>query len=166
MKFGKTLVATVAVLAAVGLTGCSTGDDLIPPPPLSATAAAAGADSHSANVAPTAAQLEAMLNRAVDPSVPSKDKIDLVQGATAADAPMFDELVKMRKDNPSFTWNIGTPHLQTPGQAQATVSAVVNGQNQSADVTFVFDDGAWKLQRTYACGMLQQLGRTTPSCGG
>ncbi|MFC7751946.1 hypothetical protein [Tsukamurella soli] len=166
MKFGKTLVATAAAMAALGLAGCGSGDALPPPPQLSSTAAAAGAESHSANQAPTAAQLEAMLNEAVDPKIPSKDKISLVQGATAADSPMFDELVKLRKDNPSFTWQIGTPHLQTPGQAQATVSALVNGQNQSADVTFVFDDGQWKLQRTYACGMLQQLGRTTPSCGG
>ncbi|MDF0532449.1 hypothetical protein P0W64_16890 [Tsukamurella sp. 8F] len=165
MKYGKTLVATMAALAAVSLAGCSSGDDLKPPPPLSATAAADQADSTSANKAPTAAQLEAMLNRAIDPDVPSKEKIDLVQGATAADAPMFDELVKIRKDNPKFTWQLGTPKLATPGQATATVSAMVNGQNQSADVTFVFDDGKWKLQRTYACGMLQQLGRSTPSCG-
>lgn len=161
---GRMLVPIVAVAGLLG--GCASQSSAPPPSPTMTAAALlapAEAPSNSAGRAPSAAQLETMLNRAVDPAVPSIDKVDLVQGATAADAPLFDELVRLRQSNPQFTWRFGKPVLEQPGLAKAPVSGLVGGANQTAYATFVFEED-WKLQRAYACDVLAQVGRDAASC--
>ncbi|ADG79231.1 Lipoprotein OS=Tsukamurella paurometabola (strain ATCC 8368 / DSM / CCUG 35730 / CIP 100753/ JCM 10117 / KCTC 9821 / NBRC 16120 / NCIMB 702349 / NCTC 13040)OX=521096 GN=Tpau_2630 PE=4 SV=1 [Tsukamurella paurometabola] len=158
------LVPVIAVAGLIG--GCASENADAPPSPMMTTtlATVAEAPSTTADRAPSAAQIEAMLERAVDPNVPSTAKVDLVQGATDADAPLFDELVRLRQSNPQFTWHIGKPVLEQPGLSKAPVSGLVGGANQTAYATFVFED-TWKLQRDYACDIVAQVGRSAPSCG-
>ncbi|GAA1001900.1 hypothetical protein [Tsukamurella strandjordii] len=161
----RALAPTVALAAL--LAGCASQNSASPPSPMGTTATVAAQaenPSTSPDRAPSAAQLEAMLERAVDPSVPSAAKVDLVQGATPADAPLFDELVRLRQNNPQFTWHIGKPVLEEFGVSRAPVSGLVGGANQTAYATFVFE-GGWKLQRDYACDIVAQVGRSAPSCG-
>lgn len=162
---GKAAVAP-ALLAVCLLTGgCGEGDA----PQSGGTTQASSVQateqpSHSADRAPTSAQLEAMLDRALDPKIPSPDKLDLVEGATEVDSPLFDELVGLRRDNPGVSWHIGTPVLDQPGLAKAQVSLLMGGVNQLAYATFVFDGGQWKLQRSFTCQMITQVGRDSPAC--
>ncbi|GAB3127695.1 hypothetical protein GCM10027289_05540 [Tsukamurella serpentis] len=153
------LVAFVALLA----TGCGADDSGVRTNAPS-TAQVTEAPSTSADRAPSAQQLEEMLIRAVSPNVPLDDKIMLVQGAGPADAPLFGELVKLRQDNPKVSWHIGTPVLEQPGLAKAQFSVLMDGTNQLAYATLVFDGDRWKLQRSYACQMITQVGRSSPSC--
>lgn len=161
MAFGRGLLVPIALVSALAC-GCS-NEAATQPAVTSSTVAVAEAPSDTADKAPSAAQLEAMLSRAVDPGIPARDKLDLVQGATEADAPLFDELVRLRQGNPRFTWHIGKPVLEQSGLAKAPVSGLMDGTNQTAYATLVFD-GGWKLQRAYACDILIQVGRDTPSC--
>lgn len=122
------------------------------------------APSSTPDRAPSTQQLEEMLGRAVDPKVPLEEKVQLVQGATTADGPLFDELVKLRSDNPQVSWHIGRPVLEQPGQAKAQFSVLMGGTNQLAYASLAFDEGRWKLQKSYACQMITQVGRDSPSC--
>lgn len=154
------LIAVVALTCAA----CGGDDPAVRSSAPSAAAQVTEAPSNSADRAPSAQQLEEMLARAVDPKVPLADKLHLVQGATEADGPLFDELVKLRQDNPKVSWHIGKPVLERPGVAKAQFSVLMDGTNQLAYATLVFDNGSWKLQRSYACQMIAQVGRDSPSC--
>ncbi|WP_019204274.1 hypothetical protein [Tsukamurella sp. 1534] len=162
---GRTWAATLVVLAGLTVGACGQDESKAPPssPGAASAAQATEAPSTTPDRAPSAAQLEAMLARAVDPGVPAGDKIVLVQGATEADAPLFDELVRVRADNPNVTWRLGKPVLEQPGLAKAPVSALLGETNQTAYATVVFD-GTWKLQREYACDILRQVGRDAAAC--
>ena len=151
--------ALTAAVAAAGLVvgGCGGGSH-------SAGPATVAAEPQSASRAPSADLLNSMIARALDPSVPAKDKLVLVQGASAADAPMFDELVRLRTEHPDLTWQITNVHLVRQGRAVANASSLVNGTNQQGEVQLVFDGGRWKLDGEYACELLKQFGRTAPSC--
>ena len=49
-----------------------------------------------------------MLETALDPAVPSSEKVDLVEGAEK-DPAIFDALVKLVKANPDVTYKIIPP---------------------------------------------------------
>jgi len=162
---GRVLIAPVAVLVGLACGACS-GQDTASRSgePSVASVQVTEAPSSTPDRAPSTQQLEEMLNRAVDPQVPLEEKVQLVQGATMADGPLFDELVKLRKDNPQVSWHIGRPVLEQPGLAKAQFSVLMGGTNQLAYASLAFDEGRWKLQKSYACQMIIQVGRDSPSC--
>lgn len=158
-------MAPAVVLVGLACGACS-GQDAASPSgePSAASVQVTEAPSSTPDRAPSTQQLEEMLNRAVDPRVPLEEKVRLVQGATPADGPLFDELVKLRKDNPQVSWHIGRPVLEQPGLAKAQFSVLMGGTNQLAYASLAFDEGSWKLQKSYACQMIIQVGRDSPSC--
>lgn len=156
---GKATLVAVGALGAL-LSGCGASDQSSPP-----STAATVAEVQSSSRAPSAELLNSMLQRALDPNVPATDKLNLVQGATAADAPLFNELVRLRTENPTLTWQITNVHLVSDGHAVASISALVNSANQRGEVQLTFDQGRWKLDGQYACDLLKQFGRSAPSCG-
>ncbi len=165
MVRGRALIAPVAILVGVACGACGGEDSQARSSAPSAVAApVTEAPSSTPDRAPSTQQLEEMLDRAVDPRVPLEQKLQLVQGATPADAPLFDELVALRRDNPDVSWHISRPVLEQPGLAKAQFSVLMGGTNQLAYATLAFDDGRWKLQRSYACQMIVQVGRDSPSC--
>ncbi|BDD82129.1 hypothetical protein TPB0596_18920 [Tsukamurella pulmonis] len=162
---GRVLMAPAAVLVGLACAACGTdGGEARSSAPSPASIQVTEAPSTTPDRAPSTQQLDEMLTRAVDPQVPLEDKIQLVQGATPADGPLFDELVKLRQDNPQVSWNISRPVLEQPGLAKAQFSVLMGGTNQLAYASLAFDDGRWKLQKSYACQMITQVGRDSPSC--
>lgn len=155
---GKTMAAAL-IAAGVLLSGCG-----VPAETAAPSTAVTVAEAQTASRAPSVALLESMLARALDPNVPDADKLVLVQGATAADASLFDDLVALRADHPDLSWRIANVHLVRDGHAVATVSVLVNGTNQRGEAQLVFDGGRWKLDGAYACDLLRQFDRTAPSC--
>lgn len=161
---GRVGLAPLIAVVAVACAACGGSESPSRSSAPSSAAQVTEAPSNSADRAPSAQQLEEMLTRAVDPNTPLADKLALVEGATEADAPLFDELVRLRKDNPGVSWHIGKPVLEHPGTAKAQFSVLMDGTNQLAYATLVFDGGRWKLQRSYTCQMIAQVGRNSPSC--
>lgn len=158
-------LAPVAVLVGLACGACGgQNTQSQSSAPSTASIQVTEAPSSTPDRAPSTQQLEEMLSRAVDPRVPLADKTQLVQGATAADGPLFNELVQLRRDNPQVSWHIGRPVLEQPGLAKAQFSVLMDGTNQLAYASLVFDDGRWKLQKSYACQMIIQVGRDSPSC--
>ncbi|GAA1076515.1 hypothetical protein [Tsukamurella spumae] len=161
----RVLMAPVAVLVGLACGACGgQNTESRSSGPSVASVEVTEAPSSTPDRAPSTQQLEEMLSRAIDPKVPLDQKILLVQGAAPADAPLFDELVKLRADNPTVSWHISKPVLEQPGVAKAQFSVLMGGTNQLAYATLVFDDGRWKLQKSYACQMITQVGRDSPSC--
>ncbi|TWS19698.1 hypothetical protein FK529_11085 [Tsukamurella asaccharolytica] len=162
---GRVLVIPAVVLVGLACGACGgENTESWSSTPSATSSSVAEAPSSTPDRAPSTQQLEEMLNRAVDPKVPLAEKLQLVQGATPADRPLFDELVKLRSDNPQVSWQIGRPVLEQPGLAKAQFSVLMGGTNQLAYASLAFDGGRWKLQRSYACEMIVQVGRDSSSC--
>ena len=84
-------------------------------------------------------------------------KVDLVEGAEA-DPDLFNQLVKVAKENPDVTYVIQKP-IRSNGPKRATFKVMVTiPGNQPAPIaaSIVFDDGRWKLSTETVCPLLAQ----------
>lgn len=151
-KFGA---GVMAMSAAAALAACSSSEEDAAP----ATTAAPASSEAAAPAAqlPTAADLNAVLAKATDPTVPVEEKTLTVQGSETA--PELFETMTRSKEESGATFEVVDPVLPGPDPAN-TVSATVNftvpGQEpQTAEaVEFVQEDGHWKLQQSWACTLI------------
>lgn len=162
MKLQKILTAGLAVVAALTFTAaCSdSSDDGATADPATSSATSSAADTGGTSVTdpsqpPSAATLNVLLEKALNPSIPASQKTDLVQGSSA-DPQLFDKLVKAKQDNPTVTYRLVPPVIAT-GNGQATVKVQVklpNVPEQTVDAAIVYDQGKWKLAKTTVCPLL------------
>ncbi|WP_345496943.1 hypothetical protein [Nocardia callitridis] len=160
-KTGRIAIAGLAIVAALGLTAC--GDDKDSKPAAKATTSAAAATTEDASnpPAPTVAELNQELTKALDPAVPAEEKLDGVQGAEA-DPTLPDRLSQAAAGNDV---QIEVTEVQSFGGAvNAKANFTVNGQTNVVDVPFVVDNGKWKIQKEWACTMLTNLGEQSTAC--
>ncbi|MEZ5213061.1 MULTISPECIES: hypothetical protein [unclassified Gordonia (in: high G+C Gram-positive bacteria)] len=175
MKFRKFLLVGV-VAGAVTLTAACGSDDKsdqppVPPATTTTSAAATSADNSldaqltDPNKKPTVAALNDMLDKALDPSIPAKDKTDLVEGSEV-DPSLFNQLVKAKKENPGVTYKIKNP-ITKDGPKRYSVKVEVklpDNPPQPLDAAIVFDNGRWKLSKTTVCPLLKMGEVATPLC--
>ncbi|GAA1893168.1 MAG: hypothetical protein INR72_04365 [Williamsia herbipolensis] len=162
MKLQKILTAGLAVVAALTFTAaCSdSSDDGATADPAASSATSSAVDTGGTSVTdpsqpPSAATLNGLLEKALNPSIPASQKTDLVQGSSA-DPQLFDKLVKAKQDNPTVTYRLVPPVIAT-GNGQATVKVQVklpNVPEQTVDAAIVYDQGKWKLAKTTVCPLL------------
>ncbi|MFW0792906.1 hypothetical protein AAFP30_03750 [Gordonia sp. CPCC 205515] len=169
MKFRKILTATFIAASITSLAACGSDDSDVPSVPTVASttaSAAAGSDSVTdPNTRPTVAQLNAMLNEALDPNVPNSEKTQLVEGSEA-DPDVFDKLVQAKKDNPDVTYEIYPPVIPAgPNKASVKVQVKI-GENPPTklDAGIVYTDGRWKLAKDTVCPLVTANNVTTPMC--
>ncbi|SIS20449.1 hypothetical protein [Williamsia sterculiae] len=174
MKLQKLVTAGMAVVALVTISACSDSGDDADSAPTTTTSAATSTSEAAGNAAagvtdaskpPTAAALNAMLTKALNPDIPNKDKTDLVQGSEA-DPTIFDKLVKAKKDNPGVTYKI-LPGVTKSGTntAKAQIQITLPGSPpQSGDAQIVYDKGRWKLAKSTVCPLLQANNVKTALC--
>ncbi|MFI6043568.1 hypothetical protein ACIA8C_18185 [Nocardia sp. NPDC051321] len=149
------------MVAALGLTACGSDDKSDPPkPPRTSTSTTANPNTPAP---PTADELNALLQKALDPSVPSSEKLDLVQGIEA-DPDLPNRLAKAFKDSNATAVVTGVSVFGDSVSAQAKFT--INGTENTVDVPFVLDGGKWKVQKTWACGALTNLNQQSPACTG
>ncbi|SDU40811.1 hypothetical protein SAMN04488548_134972 [Gordonia westfalica] len=163
MKYRKFLGATmIAAALMTGVAACGGDDSDAPPVPTqTSTAAASGAagDTESeitnGSKPPSIAALNELVDTAVDPDIPSKDKIVLVEGSEK-DPAIFDELVKARAENSDVDWVLVNPVITAgPNKARVKVRIETAGNPPTnAESTIVFDDGRWKLSNETVCNLL------------
>ncbi|MGS2805212.1 hypothetical protein [Nocardia sp. MW-W600-9] len=164
MKFGKTgrvAIAGLAVVAALGLSACS--DDKGDKPAAKTTTSAKAVATNAANLpaVPTVPQLSEQLTTALDPSIPNEQKLDFVQGG-AADPELPNRLAVAAKD---AGVQVEVTEVTSFGDSvNAKANFTLNGQTNVVDVPFVAEDGKWKVQKTWACGMLTNLGQQSVAC--
>ncbi|WP_433209009.1 hypothetical protein ACQP1G_32340 [Nocardia sp. CA-107356] len=162
-KTGRIAIAALAVVAALGMTACSDDKDSKPAAKTSTSAKASASASTNTNLppTPTSAELNAQLQRALDPSVPNSEKLDGVQGAQA-DPELPNRLAEAAK---GANITITVTDVNTFGDSvNAKAKVVLNGQENVIDVPFVAEDGKWKIQKAWACTMLTNLGQQSAAC--
>ncbi|WP_040356537.1 hypothetical protein [Corynebacterium capitovis] len=155
----KKIAATLAACGAVlGLAACS--GDSNDSTSSSSTAAASNASSSVAQAPaaalPTAAELNAVLMRATDPTLPIEQRVNTVEGGETAPE-LFDVMAQSQRDS-GANFQVVDPVL--PGYSPNTALATVNftapdAQSQLAEnVEFMYDNGAWKLSQSWACTLV------------
>ncbi|WP_433578992.1 hypothetical protein [Nocardia brasiliensis] len=161
-KTGRIAIAGLAVVAALGMTACSDDKDSKPAAKTSTSAKASATASANLPPVPTVAELNTALARALDPAVPAAEKLDGVQGAEA-DPTLPDRLSQAAK---GADVKIEVTDVTAFGDSvNAKAKFNVNGQENIVDVPFVADNGKWKIQKSWACAMLTNLGQQSVACG-
>ncbi|WP_225727324.1 MULTISPECIES: hypothetical protein [unclassified Nocardia] len=156
---GRIAVAGLALTAALGLTAC--GSDSPKETPKKTPASTSAKPDPNLPPVPTAADLNAELKRALDPAVPNSEKLDMVQGAQAdPDLPnKFAEAYKQTNAQAEVTKV--TPFGDT---LDAQVKFTVNGQENTGDITFVAENGKWKVAQSWVCAGLKNFNVQSPAC--
>ncbi len=162
----------IAAALMTGVAACGGDDSDAPPAPTltsTADAGAAGGDTESeitnGSKPPSIAALNELVDTAVDPKIPSKDKIVLVEGSEK-DPAIFDELVKARAENSDVDWVLVNPVISAgPNKARVKVRIETAGNPPTnAESTIVFDDGRWKLSQETVCNLLGLYQVKSPMC--
>ncbi len=151
------------MVAALGMTACGDDDsDNTSAAETSTSAAASATDTVTLPPVPTVEELNADLARALDPSVPAAEKLEKIQGAEV-DPTLPDRLAQAAAEN---NVEIQVVDVSSFGEAvEAKAIFTLNGEPQpEVGVPFVVDNGKWKIQKTWACNMLANLGEESVAC--
>lgn len=158
-----TRATAVSAVLAAGLTLSACGNDDESSDNTSSSSSAAQSSGEESTAAqdetPTVEELAAVLNRAVDPKVPTEEKVDTVVNGDQAPE-LFDALTKSRTES-GATLEVVEPVLPSlnPGNVNATVNLTVPDQEPHvvSDVEFVNEDGKWKLDQGWACTLVENV---------
>ncbi|WP_067547424.1 hypothetical protein [Nocardia crassostreae] len=160
-KTGRIAVATLAVATALGLSACGSGDKTETKPSKTTTAKTTANAQYPP--APTVADLNAELQKALDPNVPDSEKLDMMQGV-AADPSLPSRLAEAYQQNNAAITVTGVTDLGNGTiTADGTVSIAGGAPNQVV-VPFVAEDGKWKVQKEWICNTLSLANQTSPAC--
>ncbi|MFF2087637.1 hypothetical protein ACFVVM_28000 [Nocardia sp. NPDC058176] len=161
-RTGRVAIAGLAVVAVLGMSACS--DDKDDSTAATTTTSAAAAPTTAAAdlpAVPTVEELNAQLNTALDPSIPNEEKLDFVQGGEA-DPELPNRLAQAAQDAGVVV--VVTEVTSFGESVNATADFTINEQTNVVDVPFVAEDGKWKVQKTWACTMLTNLGQQSVAC--
>ncbi|MFI2280176.1 hypothetical protein [Nocardia beijingensis] len=160
LETGRIAAAGLALVATLSLAACGS-DDKSDSHSSSHTTTAAASATANVPAPPTKEELNANLQRALDPSVPNEEKLDLVQGIQA-DPSLPNRLAQAFQQANATAVVTGVTAFGDTVTAQATFT--INGQPNQVDVPFVLEDGKWKVQKAWACQALANLNQQSPAC--
>jgi hypothetical protein len=152
-------VNAAAVVAALGLSGCSSGDSKNS----SSAAESAAPAASSPLAAPPAAPLpppEALtdvLSRIADPNVPGINKVNLIEGATPESAATLDTFTNALRDNGYQPMTFVADNIawsdKNPSDVMATITVKAAHANNGAftfPMEFTPTQGGWQLSKRTA----------------
>lgn len=153
----KIAAATVMLGLGVGIAACSGGEGTETTTSSAATSEAPAATS-AAPVAemPSASELNGVIQRAADPNLPLEERMLTVQGGQQVPE-LFDVMTQSQLES-GATFQVVDPVLPgfEPNQVLAAVNLVQPGAEPTLinDVTFVHEEGHWKLSQQWACNLI------------
>lgn len=158
----------MAIAAALTMSAC--GDDTSNEADNTSSRAAAtstaGAGSATQDPSlpplPTAADLNAQLQKAFDPNVPLAEKIDMVQGAEQ-DPELINRVAEAAQAAGIVVEVTNVTDLGS-GQLNADATFTINGQVNPAVVPFVAENGMWKVEKGWACQIVTTAQLQSPAC--
>ncbi|EID79829.1 hypothetical protein W59_11351 [Rhodococcus opacus RKJ300 = JCM 13270] len=142
---------TGAAVTAGLLSGCgsdSGGDASESSVGEQSTSFAAAAPEVSATADPTPAELTALVETALDYDVRLADRVKLFQGESEYDPALAQRFVQ-EKLTVEFTSVTSTGEGEVSARGQVAVDG--NPPGDVGPVTFVAEDGTWKIARSWAC---------------
>ncbi|CCW10575.1 hypothetical protein RAJCM14343_4604 [Rhodococcus aetherivorans] len=164
LKLRKITVATVALAAALTMSACSSDDGG------SSTSTSAKTTTSTTTAAaqyppvPTVEDLNAMLAKAFDETVPAEEKVNLVQGAEQ-DPALIDQVAAAAKQAGAQITVLDVNDNQN-GTVTAGIETLLAGAQQPAvgTVDFVAENGVWKLSKNNACAIVATAQLQSPAC--
>ncbi|WP_256477974.1 hypothetical protein [Corynebacterium stercoris] len=141
----------------VGIAACSGGEGTETTTSSAATSEAPAATA-AAPVAemPSASELNGVIQRAADPNLPLEERMLTVQGGQQVPE-LFDVMTQSQLES-GATFQVVDPVLPgfEPYQVLAAVNLVQPGAEPTLinDVTFVHEEGHWKLSQQWACNLI------------
>ena len=156
------------MVAALGLSGCSSNDPPTPIPSPRATAGTTGLLPPQAAPLPAPDVLTAVLYRLVDTSIPADQKLALVQYATADDAAVLGNFGQALTDGGFRALTIQATDLAWSSQP-GSVTAVVTIASADPAKTFIYPmeftpiRDTWQLTRRTADQLLQLSASAIPT---
>ena len=138
-RIGATLIAVTAVMA---LTACTTS---VPPEVEASRSAAMSSLKRPAIPEPTLQQLQALLDRALDPKVPTKDKLDTVEDGEKS--PELFEKITQAKQESNATIKLSGQIIPTDPTTRTV----------HVEVKFIYDKKKWKISKSYMCNTISLL---------
>ncbi|MEU0541484.1 hypothetical protein [Nocardia sp. NPDC005978] len=160
-KTGRIAIAALAVVATLGLSACGSGDKEVKP--VKTTTATTTAASQNFPPAPTVAELNAQLQKALDPSVPNEEKLDMMQGVDA-DPTLPQRLSDAYQQNNAKVEVTGVTDLGNGTLTADGQFSINGGAPNPAVVPFVAENGKWKVQKEWICNALSLVNQTSPAC--
>ncbi|WP_431970960.1 hypothetical protein [Nocardia sp. bgisy134] len=160
-KTGRVAIAGLAVAAALSMTACGSDDKSEDAKPVRTTTSAKASAAANVPPVPSVEQLNTQLQRALDPAVPNQEKLAMIQGAEA-DPELPGRLAEAYGQTGASV--VVTEVTAFGDTINAKAKIVLNGQENIADVPFVAENGTWKVQKAWACGMLTNLGQQSAAC--
>lgn len=156
MNQRKVIAVAAACAASLGLAACSDGNGSSTE---SSTATTTNVTTQQAPAAqmPTAAELNEVLARATNPALPMEERVRSVQGGENA-VELFDVMTQAKVES-GADFQVVEPIL--PGYTPSEVLAAVNftqpnqGPSVAENVSFVYEDGTWKLSQSWACTLIR-----------
>ncbi|AYF76721.1 hypothetical protein D7D52_26170 [Nocardia yunnanensis] len=162
-KIGRLAIAGLAVVTALGVSACGSGDKPGTKPAKTSSSKATAAAQATYPPAPTAADLNTELQTVVNPDIPNEQKLDYMQGI-AADPTLPNRLAEFYKQSNATVTVTGVTDLGNGTLTADAEAAISGGQPQKAVVPFVVEDGKWKVQKDWICNMLSLGNQTSPAC--
>ncbi|MBB3038825.1 hypothetical protein [Hoyosella altamirensis] len=163
------LTAVAVLTLAVG--GCGT-DDSREPRSIESTGAVgqeSGCDTPQ-GAAPTAEDLTAMIGDIVDVGLMAEEKDTLVEGEGGDDPELWTRLAEASAANPDIRYEVSAADNAVKQLDECTLTAEFSlylSSDQapgSGLLTFVAEDGVWKLSREDACGIATSFGIEAALC--
>ncbi|MEV0948162.1 hypothetical protein [Rhodococcus sp. NPDC049939] len=161
MTTRKTTVAAVAIAAALTLAACGSNES---PEASPTTTTTTTTETAAAIALPTAAELNALLEKGLDPATPLDEKIAMVQGSEQ-DPNLFDQ-VAAAAQQAGATVQVLDPVIDNGnGEATAQLQLTINDQTIDSQAVFVpGPNGTWQLSTQTACQIVDVAQLTSPAC--
>lgn len=146
-------LGAATVVAALGLSGCSSEHPATDPASAPASTTSSSAASRPDTGLPAPEALTDVLSRLADPAVPGNQKLGLIEGATPADADRLDKFAKALQDNgytpPTFEASDLAWSDANPSNVMATVTANKPEPDGGFSIPMEFRpyQGGWQLSR-------------------
>ncbi|MDV7356167.1 hypothetical protein ACH47B_18685 [Rhodococcus sp. NPDC019627] len=164
MKLRKITVAAVAIAAALTMSACGSDDSDTATKTTTTTTSAA--ETSEAIEVPTAAELNALLVKGLDPNTPLEEKSVMVEGSEQ-DPQLINQVAAAAKANNAEVTVLDPVIDNGDGTASGQLQLTVNGQVQQGGLPAIFipgENGEWKLSKVTACQIVSLAQLTSPAC--
>jgi hypothetical protein len=162
-------LSAVTLVAAFGLSGCSSDDAHAPPPSQHALPSTTGVLPPTSAPLPAPDALTGVLFRLADTSIPAEQKLGLVQYSTPDDVAALGNFGQALKDGGFKSLTIQATDLSwvsTPGNVSATVT-IGTADDPAKTFTYPMEFSpmrdTWQLTRRTADQLLQLGSSTAPT---
>ena len=154
-----TAMSAATIVAALGLSGCSSHDESKPvPDPGTQSTTIVAAPSANAGPLPAPDALTGLLYRLADPAVKGADKLDLLENGTPDDADTIDRFAAALRDGGFIPLTCTASEIRwsdhKPDDALATVNITTANPDHPGGFTFPMEfhqfQGGWQLSRETA----------------